>query len=73
MHEAKSTLSRLVERAEAGEEIVIARGGVPAVKLVPVAGPPRFAETRGVMRGRVRIAEDFDELPDELIDAFGGR
>lgn len=71
MHEAKSTLSKLVERAEAGEEVVIARGGVPVVKLVPIAGPARLADTRGVLRGQVHLADDFDELPDDLAEAFG--
>lgn len=74
MHEAKTTLSRLVERAEAGEEIVIARNGAPAVTLVPVARKPRFADSLGCMKGEVRIAEDFDEpdaLPDGFRDAFG--
>ncbi|MCW3015265.1 MAG: hypothetical protein JWO02_2357 [Solirubrobacterales bacterium] len=71
MHEAKSTLSKLVERAEAGEEVVIARGGKPVVKLVPVAAPARFVDTRGALRGQVHLADDFDELPDDIAEAFG--
>lgn len=71
MHEAKTTLSKLVERAEAGEEIVIARNGTPAVRLVPVERGNALASVRGVWRGQVEIASDFDELPDDIADAFG--
>jgi len=73
MHEAKTKLSQLVERAEAGEEIVIMRNGTPVARLVPVAGTAALASVRGVWRGRVRIAEDFDELPDDIAEAFGAR
>jgi prevent-host-death family protein len=74
MHEAKTQLSKLVERAEAGEDVVIQRNGKPAVRLVPVVEEPRsLASVRGVWRGRVHIAEDFDELPDDIADAFGAR
>ncbi len=70
IHEAKTHLSRLVERAEAGEEVVIARAGKPVARLVPFKerrGPRR----PGVWRGKVRIAPDFDELPPDLLEAFG--
>jgi prevent-host-death family protein len=73
MHEAKTTLSQLVERAEAGEDIVIARNGKPVARLVPVAATNSLASVHGALRGRIRIADDFDELPDDLADAFGAR
>lgn len=73
MHEAKTTLSKLVERAAAGEEIVIARHGRPVARLVPVASSTALGAVRGAWRGRVRIADDFDELPDDLADALGAR
>ena len=74
MHEAKTQLSKLVERAEAGEDVVIQRNGKPAVRLVPVVEEPRsLASVRGAWRGRVHIAEDFDELPDDIADALGAR
>ena len=68
VHEAKTHLSRLLE---AGEDVVIARAGKPIARLVPVAArtEPR---TPGSWRGRVIIAADFDETPDELIAAFHG-
>jgi len=58
MHEAKTTLSQLVEMAERGEEIVIARAGEPVVRLVALRAGKR--RTLGQWRGKVRMAEDFD-------------
>lgn len=72
IHEAKTHLSRLVERAESGEEIVIARGGKPVAKLVPYAADlsPRVP---GSMRGLIHVHDDFDApLPPELLAAFHG-
>jgi prevent-host-death family protein len=71
MHEAKTQLSRLAERAAQGEEIVIARGGRPLAKLVPIEeGKPRRL---GLWKGKVRISEDFDApLPPPLQRAFEG-
>lgn len=71
MHAAKTQLSDLVKRARAGEEIIIARDGAPAVKLVPVdmdAPAPMF----GALAGRIRVpASFFDELPDDELSAWG--
>ena len=71
IHEAKTHFSRLVERAIRGEEIVIGKAGKPVARLVPY----REDDTPGVpggWEGRVRISEDFDELPDEVAAAFRG-
>jgi len=73
MHEAKTNLSQLVERAEAGEEIIIARNGKPVARLVPVISSNSLGDVYGALRGRIQIAEDFDELPDDIAEAFGGR
>jgi prevent-host-death family protein len=73
MHEAKTQLSKLVERVEGGEEIVITRRGEPAVRLIPERRRGGFASLAGVWRGRVRIADDFDELPDDLAESLGMR
>ena len=73
MHEAKTKLSQLVERAEAGEDIVIARNGKPVARLVPVAAKASLDSVRGAWHGRVRIADDFDELPEDIADALGAR
>lgn len=69
MHEAKTQLSRLVEQALAGEEILIARAGKPLVRLVPVEAQTR-RRTPGRLTGKIWIAPDFDETPQDLIDTF---
>lgn len=71
VHEAKTQLSRLLERVAAGEEVIIGKAGRPVARLVPYAETPR-RRTPGRWKGRVRVADDFDETPDELIDAFEG-
>lgn len=71
MHEAKTKLSQLVERAEAGEEIVIARRGTPVVRLTPVTKTSSMATVRGSLKGQITMADDFDELPAEFIESFG--
>jgi prevent-host-death family protein len=71
MHEAKTHLSRLVERVEAGEEIVISRAGRPVAKLVPIQPSGRLRKP-GYWKGRVVIHEDFDELPSDIAAAFRG-
>lgn len=71
LHAAKTHLSRLVEDAAGGEEIVIAKAGKPMVRLVPVASKAR-RRTFGALKGRIRIAENFDApLPAALARAFG--
>ena len=70
VYAAKTNLSRLIDRAMAGEEIVITRHGRPVAKLVSALAmdEPR---TLGLLRGRVRMAEDFDApLPEEILEAF---
>jgi len=68
VHEAKTHLSRLLERAERGEEVIISRAGKPVAKLVAIAASKRVL---GADRGRVRIADDFDApLPDDLLSDF---
>jgi prevent-host-death family protein len=72
MHEAKTHLSQLVERALEGEEVILTRRGKPAVRLVPER-EGGFASLKGVWAGRVHIADDFDELPDDIAERFGMR
>lgn len=72
VNEAKTQLSRLIERVLAGEEIVIRRGSEPVAKLVPYE-PPTQGRQLGRLRGQIWIAPDFDETPQEIIDAFEGR
>ena len=73
IYAAKAQLSELVERAAAGEEIVIAKAGKPRARLVPVA-VRRRARRPGAGKGKVRVAADFDApLPRELLDQFNGK
>ena len=69
IHEAKTHLSRLVERVEAGEEILISRAGRPVARLVPLQTRTSPRQP-GLWRGRVRLAHDFDETDEQLLDAF---
>jgi prevent-host-death family protein len=72
LYEAKTQLSRLVDRAAAGEEIVIAKAGKPVARLVPFE-PRREPRRPGLMKGQIWIADDFDEpLPEESMAAFRG-
>jgi prevent-host-death family protein len=75
IHAAKTQLSRLVDAAAAGEEIVIARAGKPVARLVPFT-TGRASERRclGVLVGQLKVPDDFDDpLPDEDLDRFEGR
>jgi prevent-host-death family protein len=66
VHEAKTHLSKLLERVQLGEEIVIARSGKPVARLVAVKEPGRRREP-GSARGQIRMAEDFDApLPEDI-------
>ncbi|WP_456446206.1 type II toxin-antitoxin system Phd/YefM family antitoxin [Oceanithermus sp.] len=71
VHAAKTHLSRLLEEVLLGEEVVIARGGRPVARLVPLQETPA-RRTPGTARGKVRMADDFDApLPEDLAEAFG--
>ena len=67
---AKTQLSKLIARAEAGEEVIIARGKKPVVRLSPVENAPQRRQF-GAMRGKVRIGPEFFEpLPEEELKAW---
>jgi len=81
IHSAKTNLSKLIEQAEAGEEVVIARNGRPAVRLTPVEahtepsgpeprGPEGYPAWMGSLKGRIWMAPNFDEPDEELVRAF---
>ena len=73
LHAAKTHLSRLVDEAVDGKEIVIAKAGKPMVRLVPIE-PKRRRRGYGADKGKIWISDDFDApLPDDLLRAFGAK
>lgn len=74
--QAKTELSKLLARAEAGEDIEIARDGVPVAKLVRIEHPEgpgaRFLAARGSLGGRIRIGDDFEFTDEEVDELLGG-
>ena len=73
IHEAKTHLSRLLQRVANGEEVTIARAGVPVALFVPLAPQTKKKRPLGMDRGHVWVADDFDApLPDDLLKEFYG-
>jgi prevent-host-death family protein len=72
IQEAKKNLSRLIDRAAAGEDVVIARDGKPVVRLVACQENTTPMRTPGIGKGRVEMSSDFDELPESIAAAFRG-
>jgi len=73
IHQAKTQLSRLVERAAKGEPFVIAKAGKPLVKVVPLDQPAANEIRRtGFMSGRISVPDDFDRMGREEIERLFG-
>lgn len=71
IHAAKTHLSRLVDDAADGEEIIIAKAGKPLARLCPLEGVKPHRRRLGLLNGKLHVPEDFDApLPDEVLDAF---
>lgn len=71
VHEAKTHLSKLLERVAQGEEIILAKAGRPVARLVPLA-PHAGRRVPGSARGKISISDDFDApLPEDLQGYFG--
>ncbi len=70
IHEAKTNLSKLIEKALNGEEVVITKAGKPKVQLVPIEQKEK--DWFGMDEGKIWIADDFDELPEDILAAFYG-
>ena len=71
IHDAKTHFSKLIKRVRNGEEILISKAGKPVAKIVPFE-QNESPRRPGYWRGKVEIADDFDELPDEIVAAFLG-
>ena len=73
IYEAKTKLSQLVDKAASGEDVVVSRNGKPLVRITRLV-PGRRRITFGLLKGRIRVARDFDEpLPDDVLASFQGR
>lgn len=71
IHEAKTQMSKLVERAQGGEEIIIAKAGKPVARIVPLE---KVKRKLGLLDGKIKIPDDFnDALPDEILAQFEER
>ena len=68
--EAKAKLSALVEKVLAGQEVIIGKAGKPVAKLVKYKSQETDRQP-GVLKGKIKIASDFDELPTDIAEAFG--
>ena len=72
IYDAKTQLSKLVDQAAAGKDVVIARGGKPVARITRLDVPKRKVKF-GVLKGKIKVAADFDAaLPDELVRQFEG-
>ena len=69
IYEAKTHLSRLIQKTLEGEEVIIAKSGKPLVKLVPADWEKRKVKF-GLLKGKIKIAEDFNEFGPELQEIF---
>jgi len=73
IYDAKTQLSKLIEQAASGKDVVIARGGKPVARLTRL-DPPKRKLKFGLLKGKIKVAGDFDAaLPDEIIALFEGR
>jgi prevent-host-death family protein len=73
IYEAKTRLSQLVDKAASGEDVVVSRNGKPLVRITRLESPQRHIKF-GVLKGKVKIAPDFDApLPDDVLAGFEGR
>jgi len=73
IHEAKAKLSSLVDQAARGKTIIIAKSGTPLARLGPIREPPTRKIRFGFLKGKIKVAADFDApLPDAILRSFEG-
>lgn len=71
IHEAKTQMSKLVDRAQSGEEFIIAKAGKPVARLVPLG---KVKRKLGILNGKIQVPDNFNEpLPEEVLAGFEGR
>jgi prevent-host-death family protein len=72
IYDAKTRLSQLVDKAAAGEDVVVSRNGKPLVRITRLEGPRRVKF--GVLKGKLNVPADFDApLPEDVVNSFAGR
>lgn len=72
IHDAKTHFSKLINQALKGDEVIIARGGKPLIKLIPYTEEPHFRRG-GQLKGMIQMSDDFDApLPDNILKQFYG-
>lgn len=73
IYEAKTQLSKLIDQAASGKDVIIGRGGRPVAKITQLTQPKRTIKF-GVMKGKVKVTRDFDApLPESILAEFEGR
>jgi prevent-host-death family protein len=74
IHEAKTNFSRLVDRAEKGETLIISRAGKPVARLVPLEDAPKAKRRVDFLKGQIKVPDDFDRMfEDEIAEMFYGK
>jgi prevent-host-death family protein len=72
IHEAKTHLSRIIDEVASGTEVIIAKAGKPMARLSPIAAKPR-RKRLGLLKGKIKVPNDFNVTPDDVIAYFEGR
>ena len=73
IHQAKTNFSKLIDAVQHGEEIIIAKAGKPAAKLVPIT-EIKHKRKPGALKDKIKITKDFNApLPDDILDGFEGK
>ena len=73
IHQAKTHLSKLINNVLEGEEVIIGKAGKPLVKLTIYTKPPKQKKRKlGLWKGKGKIHDDFDELPEDIMSSFMG-
>lgn len=70
IYEAKTNLSKLLERVALGEEIIIAKAGKPIARLAPLVDKPVTLRVPGLLKGKITYSPDWEETPQDVIDSF---
>ena len=74
IYDAKTRFSELVDKAAAGEDVIVSRNGKPLVRITRLEGGPKGRIKFGTLKGKIKISADFDApLPDEVMAGFEGR